>query len=162
MRPRAARTVTRFARSRSADPRARVAAAFSLARGRLHRPVAATSRLAADAALLSHTDPVVRQWSATLLARYPDEPDRAEARRAHERPRPSGSKGRNSDARPHRQRRSRRLRHPAAYRPRPLRPRACRARARRARTDRSGRPRVVAAWRRATGGSGSLRASRWR
>ena len=24
--------------------------------------------------LLSHADPVVRQWSATLLARYPDEP----------------------------------------------------------------------------------------
>src|SRR5204863_9556972 len=24
--------------------------------------------------LLSHADPVVRQWSATLLAKYPDEP----------------------------------------------------------------------------------------
>ena len=66
---------------RSRDPRA-----ADLLLGALSSPRLSASRIAVYidqspqhlgarlSGLLSHADPVVRQWSATLLARYPDEP----------------------------------------------------------------------------------------
>jgi len=67
--------------SRSRDPRA-----VDVLLGALASPHLSASRVAvyvdqspqdlgpALAALLSHVNPVVRQWAATLVARYPDEP----------------------------------------------------------------------------------------